>query len=77
VSRKIVEESTALETLRKELEDSEGAWERAEKLVAARESGYERVFDAILNEEKVLNDLYAPPDRVASRLQDDFRLRPY
>jgi hypothetical protein len=60
VSRKIVEESTALEGLKKELEDSEGAGARAETLVVEREAGYERVFDAILSEESVLNDLYAP-----------------
>src|SRR5690349_14339845 len=53
VSRKIAEETTALETLREQLKDCEGARERAQALVLERESGYTRVFDAILSEEKV------------------------
>jgi AAA domain, putative AbiEii toxin, Type IV TA system len=60
ISRRIAEETTALETLREQLKDCEGARERAEALVAEREDGYTRVFDAILGEEKVLKDLYAP-----------------
>jgi AAA domain, putative AbiEii toxin, Type IV TA system len=60
VSRRIAEETTALETLREQLKDCEGARERAEALVVGRQNGYTRVFDAILSEEKVLNELYAP-----------------
>ena len=60
ISQRIAEETTALERLKERLTDCEGAHERAQVLVVDRESGYIRVFDAILGEERVLNDLYAP-----------------
>lgn len=60
VTRKIAEETTALERLREKLEDCTGAHARAEALVADREQSYVRVFEAILFEERVLNELYAP-----------------
>ena len=60
VSKRIAEETNALESLKEKLSDCEGARERAENLVAHRETGYIRVFDALLAEEEVLNGLYAP-----------------
>ena len=60
VSKRISEETNALTSLQEKLADCEGARDRAEGLVADRESGYIRVFDALLAEEKVLNELYAP-----------------
>ena len=60
VTRKLAEETTALERLREKLEDCTGAHARAEALVADWEQSYVRVFDAILSEERVLNELYAP-----------------
>src|SRR5690606_24653964 len=48
------------------LKDSESARGRVDVLVAERERGYGRVFDAVVAEESVLNDLYAP---VMKRLQ--------
>jgi ABC-type lipoprotein export system ATPase subunit len=60
VTKRIAEENTALERLAEKLKDCEGARERADALVAEREQGYVRVFDAVVSEERVLNELYAP-----------------
>lgn len=60
LTKRIAEESAELERLKERLTDSEGAHNRATALVAERESGYVRVFEAILGEERVLSDLYAP-----------------
>ena len=60
ITRRIAEEKVALERLKEKLTDYEGAKARAEELVAARETGYKAVSDAILGEERVLNELYAP-----------------
>ena len=60
VSKRIAEETTALERLKERLTDCEGAYDRAKGLVVDREEGYIRVFDAVLGEERVLNELYAP-----------------
>ena len=60
VSKRIAEEKIALERLKEKLADCKGAQERARGLVADREKGYIRVFEAILGEERVLNELYAP-----------------
>ena len=60
VSKRIAEEKNALERLKEKLTDCEGAHDRAKTLVADREGGYVRVFEAVLGEERVLNELYAP-----------------
>ena len=60
ISKRIADESAVLERLKEKLADCEGAQERAKSLVAEREQGYIRVFDAVLGEEQVLNELYAP-----------------
>jgi energy-coupling factor transporter ATP-binding protein EcfA2 len=60
ISRRMGEEMAALERLKERLTDCEGAGARAAALVAEREQGYIRVFDALLGEERVLNELYAP-----------------
>ena len=60
VSKRIAVERNALERLKEKLADREGAQDRAEELVVDREDGYVRVFEAVLGEERVLNDLYAP-----------------
>ncbi len=60
VSKRIAEERNAIASLREKLADCRGARGRAETLVAEREDGYVRVFDALLAEEGVLNELYAP-----------------
>ena len=60
VSKRIGEETTALERLKEKLTDCEGASDRARALVVERKQGYIRVFDAVLGEERVLKELYAP-----------------
>jgi hypothetical protein len=57
ISKRIAEEVIALERLHEKLADCQGARERAAALAADREQGYVRVFDAVLGEERVLNDL--------------------
>lgn len=60
LSNKITEETQALQSLTEKLSDCEGAKARAIQLVAERENGYLRVFQAIVGEERVLKSLYAP-----------------
>lgn len=60
VTRRLAEETASLEGLKQKLEDCKGARQRAEGLVAERTQSYARVFDAILAEEQMLADLYAP-----------------
>lgn len=60
VNKRISDETVALAKLQERLNNCEGAKARAADLVAAREQGYIRVFDAIVSEETVLRDLYAP-----------------
>lgn len=60
VSKRIAEEGNAVASLKERLVDCKGARGRAESLVAERKEGYIRVFDALLAEEGVLNELYAP-----------------
>ena len=60
LSKRITEESAAIETLKEKLADCEGAKERAKKLVGEREAAYVRVFEAIAAEQTVLTDLYSP-----------------
>ena len=67
VNKKIGDETVLLTKLQGTLKDCEGAKARAARLVADRESGYVRVFDAIIGEEEVLRGLYAP---LMERLSD-------
>jgi hypothetical protein len=60
VSTRIAQETAALERLREKLADCEGARGRRGALATEREQGYVRVFEAVLSEERVLNELYAP-----------------
>jgi hypothetical protein len=55
-----------LERLREKLKDCNGARARVAALVTEREQGYIRVFEAVLVEERVLNELYSP---LRTRLQ--------
>jgi len=66
VSKKIDSEKLALEQATTELEDCEGAKDRAKVLVEERETAYHSVFEAVLSEQQVLLDLYAP---LMARLQ--------
>ena len=60
ITKRLTEETTALERLREKLKDCQGAKARAATLVDEREQSYDRVFEAVLAEEHVLNELYAP-----------------
>jgi energy-coupling factor transporter ATP-binding protein EcfA2 len=60
VSKRITDESAALERLRAKLTDCEGAKERVKSLVKEREAAYVRVFDALNAEQAVLSELYGP-----------------
>jgi ABC-type lipoprotein export system ATPase subunit len=60
VSKHIQTEKAALAKLEEQLTDCKGASARAQSLVNQRREGYERVFEALLSEEKVLTQLYSP-----------------
>jgi AAA domain, putative AbiEii toxin, Type IV TA system len=60
ISKRITEETAALQRLQERLADCEGAKDRAAALVVERETAYQRVFDAIVAEENVLRELYSP-----------------
>ena len=60
LSSKIVTESELLKGLNEKLLDAKGAKERLDGLLLERESTYRRVFHALISEQDVLSDLYAP-----------------
>jgi hypothetical protein len=60
VSKRIDEESTALARLKEKLEDCQQAKQRIVDLRTAQETGYARVFEAVLAVQSVLSELYAP-----------------
>lgn len=60
LSGRIATETAALQTLTEKANDSKGARERARALQTQREEAYGRAFDALVAEQSVLEDLYAP-----------------
>lgn len=67
LTTKLAAENAALETLKKKLTDAQGAKGRAKQLQTDREEAYQRVFDAIVAEQSVLQELYKPlMDRLAA-----------
>lgn len=60
LSKKIAQETSILNTLKQRLKDAEGAADRQKELQAERLDAYERLFEAILKEQRALADLYAP-----------------
>jgi AAA domain, putative AbiEii toxin, Type IV TA system len=60
LTTRITLESAALETLKEKLTDARGAKERAQQLQRDREAAYQRAFEAIIAEQAVLEQLYAP-----------------
>lgn len=60
LSGSIATETAALQTLTDKLKDAQGARDRARELQAQREEAYGRAFDALVAEQSVLEDLYAP-----------------
>lgn len=60
LSGSIATETAALQTLNEKLKDAQGAKHRARELQGQREEAYGRAFDALIAEQSVLEDLYAP-----------------
>lgn len=60
LSGNIATETAALQTLTDKLKDAQGARERARELQTEREEAYGRTFDALVAEQSVLEELYAP-----------------
>ncbi len=60
ISQKITQEQALLEGLKTSLVDYEGANDRLAILRNERDSSYSRVFEALLHEETILSELYAP-----------------
>lgn len=60
LSGSIATETAALQTLTDKLKDAQGARDRARELQTQREEAYGRAFDALVAEQTVLEDLYAP-----------------
>ncbi|KAB2683318.1 TrlF family AAA-like ATPase [Brucella tritici] len=60
LSQRIAQENAALQTLQTRLTDAQGAAARRKDLQAERNGAYGRVFQAIINEQAALADLYAP-----------------
>ena len=57
---RIAQETSALQTFEKRLTDTQGAAARRKNLQKERDDTYGRVFEAIINMQKALADLYAP-----------------
>ena len=68
VSKRIAEESIALERLKERLTDYEQAKDRVIELQKDREITYLRVFESVLAKQTVLNNLYSP---LMARLGDE------
>lgn len=60
LSGSIATETAAMQTLSDKLKDAQGAKERARELQTEREQAYGRAFDALVAEQSVLEELYAP-----------------
>ncbi len=60
LTKRIRQENAALKTLESKLADAKGAKDRRRELQNDRDGAYGRVFDAIINEQATLSELYAP-----------------
>lgn len=60
LSKRIAQENAALLSLQTRLADAQGAGARRKELQSEREAAYGRVFQAIINEQNSLADLYGP-----------------
>jgi len=67
LAQRIAAENGALTSLRKNLDDAQGAEKRRKALQVEREDAYERLFSAVISEQQSLVDLYAP---LMARLAD-------
>ncbi len=60
LTKRIGQENAVLKTLEEKLADAQGAADRRKVLQAEREDAYRRVFEAIINEQTALAELYNP-----------------
>jgi len=60
LSKKITTERAGLQVLKTRLEDAKGAPDRRKGLQQEREIAYGQLFDAVINEQNALTELYAP-----------------
>ena len=60
LSKKIMTEKSALQTLKTRLDNAKGAFERRKALQRERDEAYGRLFAAVINEQEALIELYAP-----------------
>lgn len=60
LTSRIAQENSALQNLEIRLTDAQGAAVRRKELQTERDDAYGRVFEAIINEQNALADLYAP-----------------
>lgn len=60
LTSRIAQENSSLQTLEIRLTDAQGAAARRKDLQTERDDTYGRVFEAIINEQNALADLYAP-----------------
>lgn len=60
LTQRIATENSALEKLKLQLVDGQGAAERRKALQQEREDAYGRLFTAVISEQQALVDLYAP-----------------
>jgi energy-coupling factor transporter ATP-binding protein EcfA2 len=60
LSARIATETAALQSLTEKLNDCKGAKDRARQLQTEREEAYGRAFEALIGEQAVLEELYAP-----------------
>jgi len=60
LTKRLGQENAALKALEEKLLDAQGASTRKNERQIERDEAYKRVFDAIINEQSVLSELYAP-----------------
>jgi energy-coupling factor transporter ATP-binding protein EcfA2 len=60
LTNRLGQENAALKALEEKLLDAQGASTRKGQMQTERDEAYERVFEAIINEQSVLSELYAP-----------------
>jgi hypothetical protein len=60
LTKRIGQENATLKVLEEKLADAKGAALRRRSLQAERDNAYKRVFEAIINEQNALAELYAP-----------------
>lgn len=60
ITKRISQEKATLKSLAEKLTDAKGAFQRRKILQSERDDTYSRVFEAIINEQNALSELYKP-----------------